>query len=596
VTADSPHGPDELGPRIGYWGRSNLASFGEIARPLVFEHEIRRRLPRASIHAYAPLGPRHAKTAGDGPAPADLGAWSPMRLAELADALDCVVVGGEDVIGTSDARLSAAYGADADEALRTRPSSFFIEALGAELERRCPVAWDAVEVPAELDRAAARRVREAVSARAYLSVRDPESRDRLLRAGVKTPIAVVPDPLLLLTRAFPGSVLSRRLEFVRHVEWFPREGEGKPLVIQGARSLSKSAETIADAVARAASAAGVPVVLLDLDFDGGDGGFLDAVARVLPAPVFRVPREAALADRVAMFAHARAFVGSSPAGVTVSSAFGTPALLLGTGAVAELPAALERLLSAPRDPAGPSPEVDKRLDAHFDALAGVAEQALAGRLRETGDPVPRLLHVLRENERRLEAWRVAWESRSRQLVEGRLQLAAMVEKRNAETASRSDEPSRELSEVRDERDRLRTEVDRVSPEARAESDRLLRELDTEKAARGAVEVELSVTAAEVARWRADHERIESSLHEAREKIRSLENDVEAASDEASNARAEAKRRTGRAEKAVAELRAELERAEARLEALRAEQAEFRVTQTLLFTELAEARRSGPEPD
>lgn len=562
MTAESPNLSEEPGPRIGYWGRSNLASFGEVARPLVFEREIQRRLPRARVHAYAPLGPRHAAALGDGPAPAELGAWSPMRLAELADALDCVVVGGEDLIRTSDARLSADYGPDADEALRSRPSAFFIEGLGAELERRCPVVWDAVEV-AELDRAGRRRLHDAVSARPYLSVRASESRDRLLRAGVEAPVAVVPDPLLLLPRVFPGGVLSRRLEFVRHMEWFPREAE--PLVIQGAPSLSKSAETIADAVAEAAVASGAPVVLLELDSGAVDGEFLDAVARVLPAPVFRVPREAALADRVAVLAHARGFIGSSSAGASAASAFGTPVLLLGTsGAVDELPAALQHLLSTPRGPAGPSLDVEKRLDAHFDALAAVAEQAFAARLSESGDPVPRLLRLLRENERRLDAWRAAWESRSRQVVEGRLEMADALEKKD----------------------------NRVSSEARAEREQLVRELDSEKAARGAVEVELARTATEVARRRADYERVESALHEARERIRSLENDLGAARDAASTAR----RRSGRAERAVAELRAEIERAESRLEAFRAEQAEFRVTQTLLFTELAEARRSGGEMD
>jgi hypothetical protein len=498
-----------------------------------------------------------------------------MRLAELADALDCVVVGGEDLIRTSDARLSADYGPDADEALRSRPSAFFIEGLGAELERRCPVVWDAVEV-AELDRAGRRRLHDAVSARPYLSVRASESRDRLLRAGVEAPVAVVPDPLLFLPRVFPGGVLSRRLEFVRHMEWFPREAE--PLVIQGAPSLSKSAETIADAVAEAAVASGAPVVLLELDSGAVDGEFLDAVARVLPAPVFRVPREAALADRVAVLAHARGFIGSSSAGASAASAFGTPVLLLGTsGAVDELPAALQRLLSTPRGPAGPSLDVEKRLDAHFDALAAVAEQAFAARLSESGDPVPRLLRLLRENERRLDAWRAAWESRSRQVVEGRLEMAAALEKKDSEAAGRSDELARELF---------------VSSEARAEREQLVRELDSEKAARGAVEVELARTATEVARRRADYERVESALHEARERIRSLENDLGAARDAASTAR----RRSGRAERAVAELRAEIERAESRLEAFRAEQAEFRVTQTLLFTELAEARRSGGEMD
>lgn len=572
----APASPDELRPRIGYWSRSNVARFGELVRPLIFDREIRRRLPGARVHAYAPLGPRHGTALGDGPAPADLGHWSPARAAELADALDCIVIGGEDAIRTSDARLSSDYGPDAEEALRTRPSSFFVEALGPELERRCPVAWDAVEVPAELHRAGALRLREALASRAYLSVRSPESRDRLVRAGIENPIAVVPDPLRLLPRLFSETVLSRRLEFTRHMEWFPREGE--PVVVQGARSLVKSAEAIADAVAEAASARGVPVVLLELDSDAGDGEFCDAVARVLPAPIFRVPREASVVDRVAVLAHALAFVGSAPAGASAAAAFGRPSLLLETpAAVADLPEALGRLLAAPRAAAGPSPELENRLDAHFDALAGVAEDAFARRLRQTGDPVPRLLHLLRESDRRLDAWRVAWEARSRQVVEGRLQMAGILEKREVDRTARDEELARELSQARSERDTSGAQASRLSESLASPSEKL-----------AAVEAELSGAAAEIARLRADHARIEFALDEAHERVRSLGRDLEAARDEAARAIADGGRRAGRAEKAFAELRAEVERAEARLHTFRAGEAELRLSQTLLFTELAEA--------
>jgi hypothetical protein len=553
---------EDLGPRIGYWSRGNLGRFAEAARPWIFEQELLRRVPEARVQAYAPLGPRHGGGRGGGPPVAELGLWTPGRRVELADALDCVVVGGEDSIQPSDVLLCADYEGDADEAARTRPTAFFLEALGEELERRCPVSWDAVSLPATLDRGTAHRLRQAVERRPYVSVRDAGSRDRLIGAGVLAEIAVVPDPLLLLPRLLPASVLSRRLRFVRHMEWYPREG--KTVVLQGRRALVPSAEIIADAIAQAAAAPGAPVVLLPLD--PGDEQFLDAVENVLPGPVFRVPPEAALEDRVAVLAYAGAFVGSSRAGAVAAAAFGTPSLVLGLsrarggdssddglsrcGAGPELAPAVERLLSTPRGPTGAPPAAEERLQVHFDVLARVAEDAFAHRLREEEDPVPRLLSRLRESERTLQGWRVAWASRSRQLVESRLQMADTLEKTIAGHAE-------ELAQASADRDSLGSA------------------LAAERAARELVEAQFSGAGAEISRLRAEQDRTAKEIDDARR--------------EAAFSREEKERRVGRAESSVAALRAELERAEAKLEAFRAEEAELRLSQTLLFTEVSEAR-------
>ncbi|HEY6065617.1 MAG TPA: polysaccharide pyruvyl transferase family protein [Thermoanaerobaculia bacterium] len=596
---DASGGPLRTGPRIGYWGRFNVARFRDLLLPWIFEREIRERLPEASVHVYAPLGPRHAAPLDAGFAAADLGRWSPHRSTELADSLDCVVVAG-DVIQTRDDALSADYGAASDEALRSHPSRFFVEGLGARLESRCPVAWDAVGVPLSLDAAGARRVRQATASRPYLSVRDEASRDRLARAGVEGDVRVVPDPLRRLARVFPSELLARRLEFAKHMEWFPPEGE--PLVVQGSRALLKSAEGLADSVADAVAALGAPVVILELDPE--DGEFAAALARVLPGPVFRIPREAAMLDRVAALAHARAFLGSSRAGGEAAAAFGSPGLVVDPSRAVPDSAAVRRLLATARQPARPSAAPQMRLEAHFDALARVAEGAHARRLRESGDAVPRLLRLLRESERRLEAWRTAHETRSRQVVDGRLQAAALLEERKAGEAARVDELLRARSE-RDaaEQDRLSSELTAEKRAREADRERSSAELATEKRARESVEAaaektrhaeesvraELARATEQIAKWQADHERVASALRQAREKAQSLAKDLAAAKDEATHAREDGERRSERGEKMIVELRAELDRAEARLEQYRSEEAELRLSQTLLFTELAEAR-------
>src|SRR5438445_1567505 len=242
------------GPRIGLWGRFDVASFADAALPGIYEREIRRRVPSAGVEPYAPLGERHSGLLDGGFASVDLGEWSPRRSVELADALDCVVVVG-DAIETPDESLAI------DSAVRA--SRFFVEGLGGALERRCPMVWSAVSLPYELDRAGGGRVRAAVSKRADVSVRDAVSRERLARAGVAGEASVVPDPLYLLPRLFTAEHRSRRLEYLRHMKWFPREAE--PLIIQGGRSLAGSAEEVAREVEDALAGTDVPLLLVELD-------------------------------------------------------------------------------------------------------------------------------------------------------------------------------------------------------------------------------------------------------------------------------------------------------------------------------------------
>jgi hypothetical protein len=543
------------GPRIGLWGRFDVASFADAALPGIYEREIRRRVPSAGVEPYAPLGERHSGLLDGGFASVDLGEWSPRRSAELADALDCVVVVG-DAIETPDESLAT------DSAIRA--SRFFVEGLGGDLERRCPMVWSAVGLPYELDRAGGGRVRAAVSKRADVSVRDALSRKRLARAGVAGEASVVPDPLYFLPRLFTAEHRSRRLEYLRHMEWFPRGAE--PLVIQGGRSLAVSAEDVAREVEDALAGTDVPLLLVELDPGRGDGDFLDAVATFLKLPAFRLPREATLADVVTVLAHARAFVGASDRGALAAASFGTPSVTLvppapgGRGrraaaSVAALSGTVRGLLRSRRDPPASAP-LEMALDAHFDRLAEIAESAFLRRLRQGGDPVPRLVHRVREVERRIEDWSAAHAARTRQVVEERLRFAGLLERE---------------AQAREGFERVSSELDRGRP------------------ALDALHPERETLADELARRRTDHARLETGLERSREEIDGLRRALEAARHEASEAQEDADRKLRRAETSLADLRTEVERSTARLEKARSEQADVRLTQTLLFAELAEAR-------
>ncbi|MGH7426610.1 MAG: polysaccharide pyruvyl transferase family protein, partial [Candidatus Methylomirabilales bacterium] len=226
-----------LRARIGVWGTFDLDSLGDQLRLSVLSHELARRLPGATIRAFAPYGYLRP-TRLDGGEPAEpLGAWSEDRAAELAAELDCVIVAGVELHGLQGGEsLASRYGVDPEEIRRLAPDRFFIEGLGPELEGRCPIVWSSVGLAVAHDPELASRLAAALSSRPHISVRDEISRARLEATGVTRTIEVVPDPALLAPRLYPASLLEKRLEYLRLMEWYPRRGGA--LVLQASKNLA----------------------------------------------------------------------------------------------------------------------------------------------------------------------------------------------------------------------------------------------------------------------------------------------------------------------------------------------------------------------
>lgn len=485
------------GPRVGIWGRFDVADYGNLLAPRILEHELRRRLPNARVHPYAPLGAEHPIGMDGGRPAAPLGSWTPARRAQLAEQLDLVAVAGADVI-------QAAPNAAAE----LEPGGFFVDGLGAELERRCPVVWHAVGVPFKLDAGAAKCVRDALASKRYVSVHGPSSRERLLATGTEQEIALVPDPAVLVSRLFPAETLSKRAGYLRAVESYPTEE--RPLLLQGSAAVAPHVEQVAATVSEAAQHhPGVPIVLVALAPARGDAEFAEALASRIPVPVYRLPAEVTLEDLVAAIANARAFVGSSPQGYLTALAFGVPGALVsaadpstldgfgawaGEQAVANPADLTETITALLRDDA----EIDTRsvqvladaVDEHFDTLAQIAEHSWSERLagsEPTGAAAAELAHALAEAERRHDALLRAYAARGEQLLSQRLRLAEMLDAMEAErSADAAFQALLELAEARNhvemldaeatadrfERDQARAELERV----RAERDELRRQL------------------------------------------------------------------------------------------------------------------------
>jgi hypothetical protein len=437
-----------------------------------------------------------------------------------------------------------------------------------------------VSVSFDLEPEESQRLRTALAARPYVSVRDEASRLRLRRAGIEREVALVPDPLLLLPRAFPEELLARRLEYLKHMGWFPRSGD--PLVIQQGPALSERADELAATLAAALERSPIPVVLLDLGRGQEDSRLADALSSHPFVPTFRVPSIAAVSDTVAVLAHSRAFVGTSARASVAASAFGVPALVLDRtlgGSLRELPTAIRKLLRVPAG-TGAGPEETAQLDAHFDRLAGLAEAALVRRLRREGPSEESLLARLRENEQVLDSWRTAHAARSQQVVDLRLRSAALSDetrKLEAQVQELRDEAARrhhawaavteELATERTQREDASRELGNereISARALAERDELAREAEGIRARQAEVQNELAES-------RRESEREREQLRQALV---------------AENAAARGEKR---AAEEILSLRIDLDRVRERLEKARSDYSELRISHALLFTEIAETR-------
>ncbi|MGH9023415.1 MAG: polysaccharide pyruvyl transferase family protein [Acidimicrobiia bacterium] len=391
---------DQEAPRLALWGTFDVDNYGDHLFPLVARHELGRRLPGAIVDAYAPYGtPRPGRLTGHAGVSA-LGPWTRSRVQQLAGDYDTVVIGGGEIIHLNDPLLAPVYGVSTEEVCSLAPGRFFVEGLGADLERRSPAVWHAVGLPFELDDEQARRLKDALAGRPYLAVRDRFSLERLRRAGIDQPVEVVPDTALLLDRVLDRSLLQRRLAALRAGRLYP---PGPALVIQGCDLLVPHIAAIAGALrAWLVQHPSITPVLVETGACRGDSDFADALEDRLGVGVVRLPPAEMVEDIAAAIAGAWAFVGSSLHGAITALVYGRPFVLLNLAGEAKLDGFADltglqgRVLQhldhldhlAPRlDEAVAHPVVDgllerlqERVDTHFDRLAEVATVAARRRV------------------------------------------------------------------------------------------------------------------------------------------------------------------------------------------------------------------------
>jgi hypothetical protein len=469
------------------WGTFDLDGFGDALAVRIARRELSQRLPAAEITTYAPYGQDHPTRLDGGEPAASLGPWSAERVAELADGLDCVVVTGDGLVGRPDEDLASCYGVDEDELASRSPSRFFLGGL-APLEHCCPVIWHAVSLAGEPGEALAGALVEALADRPYVAVSDSASKQWLEAAGVDRDIVLVPHPALLASRLFPSGLIEKRLEHLRVMGWYPRDGPA--LVVQGDGSLAADVQELAAALeALAAELGAAGIALLQSEPCRGDQYFADALADALTRPPYRLP-VVGVEDVAACVAGSVAVVTSSSALAATAMSYGCPHGPTGDPGRLEDGIGPGRLLALQDD-----------LDASFDHVAMVAEDAAAARPDhgDGGSDLQELLATVRSLRR-------ANQVQGRRMAHERVVLADQVTDLNAAYAAVLTGKDGEIANQRRAIELQTAELERsqaLLEQVHASATDLSARLAAAEAQRAAAEAELAaLRATRTFRWAA----------------------------------------------------------------------------------------------
>jgi GT2 family glycosyltransferase/polysaccharide pyruvyl transferase WcaK-like protein len=443
---------------VGLWGTFDLDNYGDLLFPKIARRELLRRIPEARLRLFSPLGYQHP-VGFEGIEPAEpLGSYTDRWATRMAAELDCVVIGGGDLLHTRNEAYSRCYGLSPDAMRRLGPSRFFIQGLGPERDAHCPVVWNAVGVPFDFGKEEVPELKRALDGRQYVAVRDEISQQRLLDAGVEAEIKVVPDTAFLLPRIYPVKDLMERLEYLREMVWFPREGP--TIVVQGSVHLLPMVRVVAHWIRILAQERSASVVIVETGPCAGDGEFADELASILPVRLFRLPSNIGLEDVAASIAGGDVFMGTSLHGNITAFVYGRPHVVLDLGDLSKMEG-LARLAGVEASLARRPEEIpdalvesertvherwdrltllQRRIDEHFDRIAEIAVSAVTGsgrrrQRRRAGDTLDYLdvrLELMEARKKRSEHERIRTLESLRELRADRDQVRADRERVRAE--------------------------------------------------------------------------------------------------------------------------------------------------------------------
>src|SRR5680860_752412 len=266
---------DGWDPQIGLWGLFDLDSYGAQLYSRIVARELRTRLGSCTIRRFAPFGEERFAAFATGEPVEPLPHWSQRRVRELAEQLDCVIIGGGKVVATTD-DLAARYEITTAEMAEHDPSECFITGLGPDLERQCPVLWHSISLSPDVVDTRTRQLRAALEQRRYVAVADEPSRQAIEAAGLDREIIIPPSPALLLAHVLPRELLARRIDYLRLMGWYPERGG--TIVIQASSRLLAVADELAPALREVLSEGNEHPEVTVLEVEPEDRGSADRFA------------------------------------------------------------------------------------------------------------------------------------------------------------------------------------------------------------------------------------------------------------------------------------------------------------------------------
>jgi len=328
---------------IGHFAASDRENYGDLLYSVVLRRMLESRGLGEKLGFYSFL---------DGPAPGDAG-YDVSCIRELLDAeialVSSLIIGGGDILRTDTVTLASHY----KYTYRERLGYPVLQWIGEKylklptvtekfLKRYMnydapgPFLLDAGRFPGvgsvhfcscgcPLDFAPADRVRvrEVLESAAYLSVRDRQSRDKLLAAGVTREIYAVPDLIMTLSDYYdPAAERQKGRELLRS---FGADPGGTVLCFQCMPHAGQPMEDIVSQLNSYRERTGAEIVLLPLGYCHADDRYLKRLSRASGGR-FRYIGVRSIFDMLSVIAASDLFVGTSMHGNITALSFGIPHL------------------------------------------------------------------------------------------------------------------------------------------------------------------------------------------------------------------------------------------------------------------------------
>jgi hypothetical protein len=336
-------------------GTFDLENYGDLLYPLVFEHILRRRDERLTVHQYSLLN-------GDAPQKAGFLTRPIQHLFARGKAASKLVIGGGDILRTDWGEVAAHYehayrnhygklrrllglAGFARYLLRKRlgvpgengfyvsrfrrrwmnypaPGPFLISP--EELMRGSRVSYLSCGVPFDFAPAERGRVKRAFDGADFIYLRDEESAEKLRRAGVRREICVAPDLIVMLSELFDRAAEARKGRDI--LSTFGVNTELPILCFQSMPFRGFREAEIIEQLKRYAQRTGTEIALLPLGFCHGDHEFLRRLSKE-SGGVLKLIDVYSIFDANSVIAACDLFVGTSLHGNITAFSYGIPHLI-----------------------------------------------------------------------------------------------------------------------------------------------------------------------------------------------------------------------------------------------------------------------------